>query len=328
MGCDFDRLHDLPNHHHRTVRAMLAHGDFAEDSRHELQTVIDNVSFLTPELLSAVGRLVVDSGHAVAGKKPGGPLRRRCGSFAVETDVRHLECHRILVTGVGDQVQAVAEPALHLRPGLARLVVHAPCLVLAPVRLRVRGLARLAALAPRGMALDRLAVVAEVFAEIRQRLLEPLAQRIEHPRHAAGVRLHPPERLHKPGEVPRVGHRRARRTRKLHHRGRARSPMRAHLPAGLALPRQRVESAYRQQPRIAPKLPQQRPHRGMLEHHPGHQRPPHRLHRIVVPAPAPAGAQRLLDRTVRRPTPASAAACPAMNRHRPRKRVTWSRRSS
>ena len=85
LGCDFDRLHDLANNH-RTVRAMLAHGDFADESRYELQTVIDNVCLLRPELLSAVGRLVVDSGHAVAGKKPGAPLRGRCDSFAVETD--------------------------------------------------------------------------------------------------------------------------------------------------------------------------------------------------------------------------------------------------
>ena len=88
LGCDFDRLHDLANNH-RTVRAMLAHGDFADDSRYELQTLIDNVSLMTPELLSAVGRLVVASGHAVARKKPGGPLRGRCDSFAVETDVHY-----------------------------------------------------------------------------------------------------------------------------------------------------------------------------------------------------------------------------------------------
>ena len=61
-------LHDLANNH-RTVRAMLAHGDFADGSRYEMQTLIDNVSLLTPELLSAVGQLVVASGHAVASEK-------------------------------------------------------------------------------------------------------------------------------------------------------------------------------------------------------------------------------------------------------------------
>ena len=88
LNCDFDRLHDLANHH-ETIRAFLGHGDFADRTRYELQTVVDNVSLLTPELLSAVGRLVVESGHKVAKKKPGAPLRGRCDSFVVETDVHY-----------------------------------------------------------------------------------------------------------------------------------------------------------------------------------------------------------------------------------------------
>ena len=67
LGCDFDRLHDLTNHH-QTIRAFLGHGDFDDKTRYEYQTVVDNVSLLTPELLSAVGRLVVESGHKVAKK--------------------------------------------------------------------------------------------------------------------------------------------------------------------------------------------------------------------------------------------------------------------
>ena len=77
LGCDFDRLHDLTNHH-QTIRAFLGHGDFDDKTRYEYQTVVDNVSLLTPELLSAVGRLVVESGHKVAKKKLGEPLRGRC----------------------------------------------------------------------------------------------------------------------------------------------------------------------------------------------------------------------------------------------------------
>ena len=88
LGCDFDRLHDLTNHH-QTIRAFLGHGDFDDKTRYEYQTVVDNVSLLTPELLSAVGSLVVESGHKVAKKKPGEPLRGRCDSFVVETDVHY-----------------------------------------------------------------------------------------------------------------------------------------------------------------------------------------------------------------------------------------------
>ena len=88
LGCDFDRLHDLANHH-ETVRAFLGHGDFADKTYYEYQTVLDNVCLLTPELLSEVGRLVVESGHTVAKKKPGERLRGRCDSFVVETDVHY-----------------------------------------------------------------------------------------------------------------------------------------------------------------------------------------------------------------------------------------------
>ena len=67
LGCDFDRLHDLANHH-ETIRALLGHGDFGDKTRYEHQTVVDNVSLLMPELLSAVGQMVVESGHKVAKK--------------------------------------------------------------------------------------------------------------------------------------------------------------------------------------------------------------------------------------------------------------------
>ena len=86
LGCDFDRLHELVNQH-RTVREFLGHGAFSQGDTYELQTIIDNVHLLTPELLSEIGRLVVESGHAVARKKPGEPLRGRCDSFVVEIDV-------------------------------------------------------------------------------------------------------------------------------------------------------------------------------------------------------------------------------------------------
>ena len=88
LGCDFDRVHELVNQH-RTVREFLGHGAFSQGDTYELQTIIDNVYLLTPELLSKIGRLVVESGHAVARKKLGEPLRGRCDSFVVETDVHY-----------------------------------------------------------------------------------------------------------------------------------------------------------------------------------------------------------------------------------------------
>ena len=99
LGCDFDRLHNLANHH-ETVRAILGHSDFADKTHYELQTIVDNVSLMRPELLAEVGRLVVESGHAVARKKPGGRLRGRCDSFVVETDVHYPTDLGLLWDGV------------------------------------------------------------------------------------------------------------------------------------------------------------------------------------------------------------------------------------
>jgi len=88
LGCDFDRLHELANEH-RTLRRFLGHAEFGDAHRYQCQTLVDNVSLLRPELLVEVSRLMVQSGHAVARKKPGEPLRGRCDSFVVETDVHY-----------------------------------------------------------------------------------------------------------------------------------------------------------------------------------------------------------------------------------------------
>ena len=62
-------------------------------SRDDMPAVLKGLQHLykahREELLSAVRRLVVRSGHAVARKKLGAPLRGRCDSFAVETDVHY-----------------------------------------------------------------------------------------------------------------------------------------------------------------------------------------------------------------------------------------------
>ena len=87
LGCDFDRLHDLVNEH-KTLRKFLGHPAIS-DKLYHYQTLVDNVSLLNPELLGKVNHLIVESGHTVVGKKPGEPLRGRCDSFVVETNVRH-----------------------------------------------------------------------------------------------------------------------------------------------------------------------------------------------------------------------------------------------
>lgn len=82
---DYDRLHELVNRH-STIREMLGHGPF-DDRYYHYQTLVDNVSLITPELLDKINQVVVGAGHALIKKKEGEALRGRCDSFVVETDV-------------------------------------------------------------------------------------------------------------------------------------------------------------------------------------------------------------------------------------------------
>ena len=60
-----DRFRDLANYH-ETLRAFLGHSDFGGRLYYEYETVLDNLLYLTPELLLAIDRLVLERGHAVA----------------------------------------------------------------------------------------------------------------------------------------------------------------------------------------------------------------------------------------------------------------------
>ena len=85
LNIDYDRLHELVNEHN-TLREMLGHGAF-DDVAYHFQTLKDNVSLLTPELLDEINQLVVAAGHVLAKKKGDEALRGRCDSFVLETDV-------------------------------------------------------------------------------------------------------------------------------------------------------------------------------------------------------------------------------------------------
>jgi hypothetical protein len=68
LNCYYDRLHNLVNNH-KTIRQILGHG--VVDDRHDyyLQTLKDNVSLLTPEMLDQINQVVVNAGHELSKKK-------------------------------------------------------------------------------------------------------------------------------------------------------------------------------------------------------------------------------------------------------------------
>ena len=85
LNCDYDRIHDLSNNHLK-IRQMLGHGSFDHEKVYRLQTIKDNVSLFTPQILDQINQVVVKAGHQLV-KKDNESLKGKCDSFVVKTDV-------------------------------------------------------------------------------------------------------------------------------------------------------------------------------------------------------------------------------------------------
>jgi len=89
LGCnwDYDKLLDIANNH-KTLRLMLGHGGFSDEYAYKLQTLKDNVSLFTPEILDEINHIAVEYGHNFFFKNPeNAELKVSCDSFVTETDV-------------------------------------------------------------------------------------------------------------------------------------------------------------------------------------------------------------------------------------------------
>ena len=69
LNVDYDRIQELANQH-KTIRQMLGHSDWLDEHEYELQTIRDNVSLFTPELLDRINQEVVAAGHSLLKKTP------------------------------------------------------------------------------------------------------------------------------------------------------------------------------------------------------------------------------------------------------------------
>lgn len=68
MDWDYDRLQEMANQH-RTIRQLLGHGVPDDGEWYHVQTLKDNVSLLTPEILDRLNQVVVQAGHQLVKKK-------------------------------------------------------------------------------------------------------------------------------------------------------------------------------------------------------------------------------------------------------------------
>ena len=68
LNADFDRILELANEHN-TLRQMLGHGAWGDDTQYNLQTLKDNLRLFTPELLDRINQEVVSAGHRLIKEK-------------------------------------------------------------------------------------------------------------------------------------------------------------------------------------------------------------------------------------------------------------------
>jgi IS5 family transposase len=64
LNSDYDRIAELANQH-RTVRQMLGHSDWSDETQWHVQTLKDNLRLFTPEVLERINQVVVEAGHAL-----------------------------------------------------------------------------------------------------------------------------------------------------------------------------------------------------------------------------------------------------------------------
>jgi len=75
LGCirlncnwDYDKLQEIANHHN-VLRMMLGHSLYDDEYEYPLQTLKDNISMFTPEILQKINKEVVGYGIDIFGKK-------------------------------------------------------------------------------------------------------------------------------------------------------------------------------------------------------------------------------------------------------------------
>jgi transposase, IS5 family len=103
---DYDKVKEMADNH-ATVREMLGHVKWFDTKKYPLQTLKDNISLFTPEVLDKINKIVVDYGHCL--KKKAEELKCRCDSFVVESNVHYPTDTNLLFDAVRKSVFLTAD---------------------------------------------------------------------------------------------------------------------------------------------------------------------------------------------------------------------------
>jgi len=107
LNIDYDRVHELANQH-KTLREMLGHSGWFDDTQYTLDTIKNNLRLFTPEILDRINQQVVAAGHRLVKKSADAGLHTRCDSFVVETDVHYPTDINLLLDAVRKIIETCA----------------------------------------------------------------------------------------------------------------------------------------------------------------------------------------------------------------------------
>jgi len=87
---DYDKLQHMANNN-LMIRELLGHArnEWNDNTYYELQTLKDNVSLLSPELIEGINEIVVKAGQNLLGGKKKEVLNASVDSFVVKTDIHY-----------------------------------------------------------------------------------------------------------------------------------------------------------------------------------------------------------------------------------------------
>jgi transposase, IS5 family len=106
---DYDKLIEMADNH-QTLRQMLERNIYNRERKYPLQTLKDNVSLLSPEILDRINKVVVEAGHNLVKKKENKDIEimGKCDSFVVETNVHFPTDINLLWDAVRKVIQLTA----------------------------------------------------------------------------------------------------------------------------------------------------------------------------------------------------------------------------
>ncbi|MDQ1267130.1 MAG: transposase, family [Bacteroidota bacterium] len=107
---DYDKLHHAANND-LIIREFLGHERIEWENRYyyEIQTLKDNISLLSPEVLKRINEIVVKATHNVLGGKKKEELHTNVDSFVVKTDIHYPTDISLLYDSMRKAIELTAD---------------------------------------------------------------------------------------------------------------------------------------------------------------------------------------------------------------------------